>query len=135
MYDDLIDDEVRKSFPGKTDKEIYEFYVLAKSIKTKEKPFILESDLSHARIIRELGWQAFKEYLFEVTGGDHLEPDDFVALTNACTYLSEIENVVLYSALYGSAAEATSKKTVSARKKSFENVSAQIHSFEISKGI
>lgn len=135
MFDDLIDDEVRKSFPGWTDQEIKDFYDVASSAKQTETPSIFESDLSHARIIRELGWQAFKEYLFAVTGSDVLEADDFIALADASSFLRELENTSLYMAIYGSASEMQSKKTASARKESYKQLVAGINKIEIAKGI
>lgn len=134
MVDDLIDDEVRKSFPGWTDDDIREFYNAAKSVEV-DRPTIFESDLSHARIIRELGWDAFKEYLLAVTGTDTLEPDDFIALTDAAYFLREIENTSLYAAIYGSASEMQSKKTASARQKSYKKLTSQINNFVVDKGM
>ena len=69
--DDLINDEVRRFFPGQTDEQIRQFYETAKAAEvTKES--IFESDLSHARIIDALGWDAFKEYMRITTGTDYL---------------------------------------------------------------
>jgi hypothetical protein len=133
--DDLIDDDVRRSFPGFTDKEIYDFYLAAKSVEVKEQPSIFESDLSHARIIRELGFDAFKEYLKKVTGTDYLAVDDYIALTDALSYLREIENTSLYAAIYGAAAEAQNKKTVSSRKESYASLTQQLKKFTIAEGI
>jgi len=135
MLDGLIDDEVRKSFPGWSDQQIYEFWLIAKANVAAPKPQIFESDLSHARIIRELGWQAFKEYLLVTVGTNVLDDEDFVALTNASSFLREIENTSLYMAMYGSASEPQNKKTVSARKKSFGQLTGQLDEFEIAKGI
>lgn len=133
--DDLIDDEVRRSFPGSTDKEIYEFYLTVKAVEDIPRTSIFESDLSHAMIIRELGWAAFKEYLVVSTGTDWLDPDDFVALTNALTYLREIENITMYNAIYGASSEASSKKTVKARKKSFEQLASPLDNYVVDRGV
>lgn len=136
MYDDLIDDEVRASFPGWTDIEIHDWYVAVKSEQEKrDTPSIYESDISHARIIRELGWDAFKEYLVSVTGTDVLEPDDFVALADASSFLRELENTSLYMAIYGAASEMHSKKTASARNDSYKKLTSTISKIEIAKGI
>lgn len=132
MLDDLIDDEVRKSFPGFTDEEILKFYGAGKAAEAEVQQ-ILGSDLSHARIIRELGWDAFLGYLRETTGTDALQDDDYVALAEAVSFLREIENTSLYAAIYGAAAEA-SRKTTSARKKSYEALTAQLGKIEIVKG-
>jgi hypothetical protein len=134
MLHDLIDDEVRKSFPGLTDEEIYKFYVTAKNFEVI-LPSLFESDISHARIIRELGWDAFKEYLMITTGTDILDDDDIVQLTIAASYLREIENTTLYAAIYGAASEATSKKTSASRKESYKSLTSQVNNFEIVKGV
>lgn len=132
--DDLINDEVRRFFPGQTDEQIRQFYETAKAAAvTKES--IFESDLSHARIIDALGWDAFKEYMRITTGTDYLEDDDFVALTEAVSFVREIDNLGLYAAIYGAAAEATSKKTVAARKESLNNITAPLNKNEIAKGV
>ncbi len=132
--DDLINDEVRRFFPGQTDEQIRQFYETAKAAEvTKES--IFESDLSHARIIDALGWDAFKEYMRITTGTDYLEDDDFVALTEAVSFVREIDNLGLYAAIYGAAAEATSKKTVAARKESLNNITAPLNKNEIAKGV
>lgn len=135
MQHDLIDDEVRRSFPGFTDQEIYEFYLAAKSVQKFVTPEIFESDLSHARIIRELGWDAFKEYLTTITGTNELEADDYIALTDALSYLREIENASLYAAIYGAASEASSKKTITARKNSYKELTSYLNKFQIAKGV
>ena len=132
--DDLINDEVRRFFPGQTDEQIRQFYETAKAAEvTKES--IFESDLSHARIIDALGWAAFKEYMRVPTGTDYLEDDDFVALTEAVSFVREIDNLGLYAAIYGAAAEATSKKTVASRKESLNNITATLNKNEIAKGV
>ena len=132
--DDLINDEVRRFFPGQTDEQIRQFYETAKAAEvTKES--IFESDLSHARIIDALGWDAFKEYMRITTGTDYLEDDDFVALTEAVSFVREIDNRGLYAAIYGAAAEATSKKTVASRKESLNNITAPLNKNEIAKGV
>jgi len=132
--DDLINDEVRRFFPGQTDEQIRQFYEIAKAAEvTKES--IFESDLSHARIIDALGWDAFKEYMRITTGTDYLEDDDFVALTEAVSFVREIDNLGLYAAIYGAAAEATSKKTVASRKESLNNITAPLNKNEIAKGV
>lgn len=131
---DLIDDEVRRSFPSLSDEEIYAFYITAKTHEVI-LPSLFESDISHARIIRELGWVAFKEYLLVATGTDVLEDDDYISLTIAVSYLREIENSSMYAAIYGSASEASSKKTVSSRKESYKSLTSQINNFEIIKGV
>ena len=135
MFDDLIDDEVRKSFPGWTDKDIYDFWVLAKTVEKKEVPTVFESDVAHARMIRELGWVAFKEYLLVTTGTDSLEPNDYVALAEASAFLRELENASLYMAIYGSASEIKSKKTAATRNQSYKQLVAGIGKIEIAKGI
>lgn len=135
MFDDLIDDEVRHSFPGWTDEQIHEFYVTAKSVEKIDTPSIFESDLSHARIIRELGWDAFKEFLLSVTGTDVLESDDYIALAEASSFLRELENTSLYMAIYGSASEMKSKKTASHRNESYKHLVEPISKIEIAKGI
>lgn len=136
MQHDLIDDEVRRSFPGYSDEKIYEFYLVAKNaeqlVDTVE---IFESDLSHARIIRELGWEAFKEYLRITTGTDELDDVDIVALTQAVAYVRELENVTLYAAIYGAAGEASNKKTVSNRKDNYKKLTKNHNSIEIVRGI
>lgn len=132
--DNLIDDEVRRSFPGFTDQQIIEFYDLAKSaeiIRTE----IFDSDLSHARIIREIGWLGFKEYLRVSVGSDFLDADDIIALTNALIFIREIDNASSYSAIYGASSEATSKKTVSARKQSLKQLTSQLENFDVTRGI
>lgn len=136
MADGLIDDEVRRSFPGWSDEDIRQIYDAAKAAEV-ETPQIFESDLSHARIIRELGWVAFKEYLCCVTGSDDVAftGDDYIALTDAVSFLRELENTSLYAAIYGASSEASSKKTVSARKESYKSLTAQLHNIEIAKGI
>lgn len=134
MLDDLIDDEVRRSFPGKTDEEIQAFYDVAISVRPLPAHEIFESDLSHARIIRELGWDAFKEYLRVTTGTDTLDDGDIVALVEACEFLREIENTSLYAAIYGAASEGH-KKTLSARKESFSKLTSSLKNIEITKGI
>lgn len=132
--DDLINDEVRRFFPGQTDEQIRQFYETATAAGvTKES--IFESDLSHARIIDALGWDAFKEYMRITTGTDYLEDDDFVALTEAVSFVREIDNLGLYAAIYGAAAEATSKKTVASRKESLNNITAPLNKNEIAKGV
>lgn len=135
MFDDLIDDEVRHSFPGWTDEQIHAFYVTAKSVKKVDIPSIFESDLSHARIIRELGWDAFKEYLVAVTGTDVLESDDYVALAEASGFLRELDNTSMYMAIYGAASEMKSKKTATARNESYGKLTSGISKIEIAKGI
>lgn len=134
MFDGLIDDEVRKSFRGMSDREIYDFWLTAQKISSVVKPEILESDLSHAKIIRELGWLGFKEYLRVTVGHDMLDGEDIVALTEACGYLSEIEKTSLYAALFSCASEASSKKTVSARKKSYEKLTSGLDLYDIARG-
>lgn len=136
MFDDLIDDDVRKSFPGWSDIEIHDWYVAVKSEQQKRVvPEIYESDISHARIIRELGWDAFKEYLVCVTGTDVLESDDYIALAEASSFLRELENTSLYMAIYGSASEMKSRKTASSRNESYKKLTATISKIEIAKGI
>lgn len=132
MVDDLIDDEVRRSFPGWSDEKILRFYERAKAVEI-QRTKIFDSDLSHARIIRELGWDAFKEYLCVATGGCDLDDDDYIALTQACAFVREIDNTPLYAAIYGAAAEPTNRKTVSARKKTLKNLTS--HDVDIIKGI
>lgn len=136
MLHGLIDDEVRRSFPGLTDEQIYEFYLVAKNaeqlVDTVE---IFESDLSHARIVRELGWEAFKEYLRITTGTDELDDVDIVALTQAVAYVRELENVTLYAAIYGAAGEASNKKTVTSRKDNMKKLTKNHNSIEIVRGI
>jgi len=131
MYGDLIDDEVRRSFPGWSDHDIVEFYQTAISAKKHVRPYILSSDLGHARMIRSLGWDAFKEYLSGLVGTDHLEPQDYIALTEAVEYINEIDRISLYRALYGSASEATNRKTVSARKKSHSLLTSRLDHFDV----
>lgn len=136
MQHDLIDDEVRRSFPGYSDEKIYEFYLVAKNAEQLvDTVQIFESDLSHARIIRELGWEAFKEYLRITTGTDELDDVDIVALTQAVAYVRELENVTLYAAIYGAAAEASNKKTVSNRKDNYKKLTKNHNSIEIVRGI
>lgn len=137
MLDDLIDDEVRKSFPGWSDEAIREWYEVAKTAQEKQpsKPSIFESDLSHAKIIRELGWEAFKEFLVAVTGDDVLEADDYIALAEASSLLRELENTSLYMAIYGAASEMKSKKTASARNESYKQLVEPISKVKIAKGI
>jgi hypothetical protein len=48
--------------------------------------------------------------------------------------LRELENTSLYAAIYGAAAEGH-KKTISARKESFGNLTAGLNKFEIVEGI
>lgn len=131
MYGDLIDDEVRRSFPGWSDHDILEFYQIAISVKKTVRPYVLSSDLGHARMIRSLGWTAFKEYLYSLVGTDHLETQDYIALTEAVEYINEIDRISLYSALYGSASEATNKKTVSARKKSHSVLTSRLDRIDV----
>lgn len=135
MQDDLIDDEVRRSFPGWSDEEIREVYLTWKSVDNSDKTEIFASDLSHARIIRHLGWDAFKEYLFASTGTDQLDADDFIALTEAVAFVRDVENATLYRAIYGSASEMQSKKTATSRNNSFKEIIAPINNVEIAKGI
>jgi hypothetical protein len=134
MDEHIIDDEVRKSFPGMSDEDIYKFYVAAKGVED-ERPTIYDSDLSHARIIDSLGWDAFKEYLRISVGFDELDSEDYIALTNAVSYLKDIYNAQLYGAIYGAAAEASSKKTVSARKTSYNNLLKPLDQYRIDRGL
>lgn len=134
MLDDLIDDEVRRSFPGFSDDDIREFYQAAKAAEV-ENPQIFESDLSHARIIRELGWDAFKEYLRSAVGIDELDNEDIVRLAEACTFLREIDNTTMYAAIYGAASEVHSKKTASVRKESYKNLMSPIKNIDVIKGV
>ena len=132
MHDDVIDDEVRRSFPGLSDDEIYAFYVAnktAQTIRTK----LLRSDLFYGKMIRRLGWDAFQEFLIETTGDCELDADDYIALTNAVGFLDELESVSLYAAIYGASAEA-SKKTVASRNKSFKKLSAVLNGYDIEEG-
>ena len=135
MDHDLIDDDVRRSFPGLSDEQIYEFYLVAKSVESKNSINIFESDFSHARIIHELGWDAFKEYLYATTGNSQLEADDFIALTEAVNYVRELEKVSLYAAIYGAASEASNTKTLSARRKALKKLTSKLDTVEIAKGI
>jgi hypothetical protein len=135
MADVIIDDSVRKSFPGWDDEKIRQFYNATISAQEQvEVPRIYESDLSHARIIIELGWDAFLGYMRATTGTDELDDRDYVALAEAVSFLREIEKTSLYAAIYGAAAEA-SKKTISQRKKSYKDLTGHIGTMEIIKGI
>jgi len=130
----LIDDEVRRSFPGFSDQQILDFFEVAKSVEV-EIPTLLESDLSHAKIIKCLGWVAFKEYLLVTVGTDYLDGEDIVALVNAVGYLDDIEQMSLYNAMYSSASEMQSKKTASARKKSYKALVGSMAKFNIDSGL
>jgi hypothetical protein len=82
----LIDDEVRRSFPGFSDQQILDFFEVAKSVEV-EIPTLLESDLSHAKIIKCLGWDGFQRISKVTVGTDFLDGEDIVALVNAVGYL------------------------------------------------
>lgn len=130
----LIDDKVRAAFPGLSDEEIEDFYRVADSIRVKRVP-ITETDLGLAMISRELGWQALKDYLEAVTGDSKLSADDIATVAHAASYTSRIERLELYSAIYGASSEASSKKTVNARKKSLKQLSESCGLFEILEGM
>ena len=113
----LIDDEVRRNFPGRTDEEIERFYNNALEAAKDDRPTLLSTDLHLASIVRNCGWQALKEYLELTTGSADLDAEDIIAITQACAYWRTLDNAELYSALFGAASEATNKKTITARKK------------------
>lgn len=127
----LIDDTVRRSFPGMTDTEIEQFYRVGQIAAKDTRPSILATDLYLARIVRELGWRGLEAYLDAAVGDHTLGADDIADIADACAYLREQDSARLYSALYGSSSEASSRKTVTAREKGLERLTAPLQAYRI----
>lgn len=127
----LIDDEVRRFFPGQTDEQIARFYETAIDATRDDRPALLSTDLYLANIARNCGWAALKEYLTVTTGNSDLDGDDILAITEACAYWRNLENAELYAALFGAASEATNKKTVNARNQSLKRLTGSLDAHRI----
>lgn len=130
----LIDDKVRAAFPGLSDAQILEFYEVAKAAQT-QKIEITQTDLGLAMIAQELGWSALKEYLYLATGDKSISAMDIVSISQAAAFRTKLRTNELYSALYGSSSEVTSRKTVNARKKGLKDLTGSIDLFEVIEGL
>lgn len=127
----LIDDAVRALFPGRTDEEIERFHARAKQLESEQaKTKLLGTDLHLGSIARNLGWDAVKEYLRASVGTDTLDAEDISRISEACGFWYKLEAVELYSALFGSAAEA-SKKTAKHRDKAIKALSSQVTDYDV----
>lgn len=126
----LIDDKVRAAFPGLTDDEIRQFHAVASKAAAGVVD-VLNVDLNLAIIVRELGWEALKDYLTDATGDCKLSYIDIHAIATASSLLSMSERASIQSAIFGAAGEATSKKTVAARNKSLKTLTNGLSNFEV----
>lgn len=133
----LIDAEVRSKFPGLSDAEILDFFELSKKAEEIENslPTILATDLELAMVVREFGWDGLRAYLTASVGTSELDANDILSIMNACRFLRANEKAELYAAIYGSASEASSKKTVTARQKGLKMLTDSINSFRLSKEV
>lgn len=131
-----IDDSVRAAFPGWSDAQIEEFHDLAKAAEEESEALritIAGSDIGLAMVACELGWDALLCFLDACEGSHLLDAEDIMTIAHAARYLRINENINLYHALYGSAAEATSKKTSSARKKTLKALEAPLEVFDVAE--
>lgn len=132
----LVDDEVRALFPGFTDEEIQSLYERTEKLSEGSGGIpICETDLRLAIVARELGWEALCAYLVALTGNHRLNADDIYAIAQAATYLRFNDDSTLYKALYGASSEATSRKTVNARKSGLKHLTKPLANFNYLEGV
>jgi hypothetical protein len=127
----LIDDEVRASFPGLSDEEIAEFYEAGKLAAEDHRTPVSSVDCHLAIVCRQLGFDGLRAYLTATTGTCELTSEDLWAISTAGEYLRAASEAALFSSFYGAASEATSRKTVMARKDGLKSLTLSLSNYRM----